>query len=96
VVAARGRKTIPFVFCRFWIGTAALAGAESQGKTPRQKREKELRSDEEKTSGWLFLRQGALPTTGGPYLRALLPLYGLSEAHRQRICYQCDHRNFGH
>src|SRR5436190_720257 len=61
-----------------------------------EKSKRGARSHEKETSRWLFLRQSALPTTGRAYVRALLPLHGLSEAHRERICYQCDHRNFGH
>src|SRR5437764_781822 len=56
----------------------------------------EPRLHEKETSRWLFLRQSALPTTGCAHLRALLPLHGLSEAHRQRIRHQCDHRNFSY
>jgi hypothetical protein len=75
---------------------AILNGRISPHKNVTETREKEPRSDEKKTLGWLFLRQGALPTTSGADQRALLPLHGLSEPHRQRICYQCHHRNFGH
>src|SRR5260221_4213702 len=67
----------------------------SPHKNVTEKPEKERGSDEKKTSRWLFLWRGALPTAGGAYPSASLPLHGLSRGQRHRVCNSCEHRNRG-